>query len=72
VIGAVIILGVLAIIAYTRSSPPSDTDTDMQTATRAGMFAVGALWGFRDREELESHGARAVIEGPTELIGLLD
>jgi peptidylprolyl isomerase len=34
VIGAVIIIGVLAIIAYTRSSPPSDTDTNLQVLLR--------------------------------------
>jgi phosphoglycolate phosphatase len=49
-----------------------DTSTDMETAVAAGMFPVGALWGFRDRDELEAHGARAVIERPPELIPLLD
>ena len=29
-----------------------DTNTDMQTAVAAGMFPVGALWGFRTAEEL--------------------
>ena len=27
-----------------------DTSTDMKTGKAAGMFTVGALWGFRDRE----------------------
>ena len=45
-----------------------DTKTDMETAENAGMFAVGALWGFRTREELESSGARKVIEWPEELL----
>jgi phosphoglycolate phosphatase len=49
-----------------------DTSTDMETAVAAGMVPVGALWGFRDREELESHGARAVIARPLDLIPLLD
>jgi len=49
-----------------------DTDTDMQTAVRAGFFPVGAAWGFRDREELLAHGARAVIDQPAELLALLD
>jgi phosphoglycolate phosphatase len=49
-----------------------DTDTDMQTAVRAGFFPVGAAWGFRDREELIAHGALTVIDEPAELLELLD
>jgi len=48
-----------------------DTDTDMQTAVSAGMFAVGALWGFRSAEELADNGASALIGSPMELLGLL-
>lgn len=48
-----------------------DTDVDMQTARAAGMFPVGALWGFRDRTELRASGAQAVIEHPGELLDLL-
>lgn len=49
-----------------------DTLTDMRTAEAAGMFPVGALWGFRDREELVEHGARAVVEAPGEVVALLE
>jgi phosphoglycolate phosphatase len=49
-----------------------DTDTDMQTAVAAGMFPVGALWGFRDAEELTANGARVLIERPLDLLPLLD
>lgn len=49
-----------------------DTDTDMKTAERAGMFAVGACWGFRDAAELEASGARALIRHPRELLELLE
>ncbi len=45
-----------------------DTATDMKTARGAGMFAVGALWGFRPREELQGAGAQALIAHPTELL----
>jgi phosphoglycolate phosphatase len=45
-----------------------DTGTDMITANEAGMFAVGVLWGFRKAEELVSHGARALVEKPHELL----
>jgi phosphoglycolate phosphatase len=49
-----------------------DTDTDMQTAVAAGLFAVGCTWGFRDRDELLSNGADAIIDHPSELLPLLD
>jgi phosphoglycolate phosphatase len=48
-----------------------DSNTDMRTASAAGMFAVGVLWGFRSREELLSAGAKALIERPIDLLRLL-
>jgi phosphoglycolate phosphatase len=48
-----------------------DSGIDMLTARRAGMYAVGALWGFRDRRELLENGAQALIEKPDELLRLL-
>ncbi len=45
-----------------------DTATDMRTATAAGMFAVGCLWGFRPRAELEAAGAAALIEHPGDFL----
>ncbi len=48
-----------------------DTCVDMKAAVAAGMFPVGALWGFRDAEELERFGARALIRRPGELLALL-
>ncbi len=47
-----------------------DTSIDMLTAIRAGMCPVGALWGFRPREELESAGAQHLIERPQDLLDL--
>ncbi len=44
-----------------------DTSTDMKTALRAGLYPIGALWGFRDKEELLAGGARAVIASPLEI-----
>jgi len=43
----------------------------MMTANNAGMFAVGALWGFRTKEELLGSGARAVIAHPRELLEVI-
>ncbi len=49
-----------------------DSAVDMKTAVRAGMFPVGALWGFRTQEELLEHGAKALIAEPMELLRLLE
>jgi phosphoglycolate phosphatase len=48
-----------------------DTDTDMQTAVAAGMFPVGCTWGFREAAELAAHGAKVLVDRPTELLELL-
>lgn len=49
-----------------------DSATDMETATAAGMYAVGATWGYRSADELRTHGARVLIDHPNELLNLLD
>jgi phosphoglycolate phosphatase len=48
-----------------------DTGTDMKTAVSAGMFPMGALWGFRTAQELTDHGARVLINNPMDLIQYL-
>lgn len=49
-----------------------DTSTDMQTGKAAGMFTVGALWGFRDAEELNENGADLLAQRPTDLIKICE
>lgn len=49
-----------------------DTATDMKTGKGAGAYTVGALWGFRKREELEEHHADAIIAHPMELLQIID
>lgn len=49
-----------------------DTNVDMKTAVAAGMYPVGALWGFRSAEELRRSGAAVLLSSPPDLIGLLD
>jgi len=44
-----------------------DTAVDMETAQNAGIKTVGALWGFRTKEELEKAGADYLIEYPLHL-----
>ncbi len=48
-----------------------DTNTDMKTGKSAGMFTIGVLWGFREREELVENHADAIIEKPQEIIDYL-
>lgn len=48
-----------------------DSWVDMETGHNAGARAVGVLWGFRDRAELEAHHADAVISRPEELLELV-
>lgn len=48
-----------------------DTATDMETARAAGMFAVGATWGFRPESELRAAGAQAIVKHPREVLTLL-
>jgi phosphoglycolate phosphatase len=43
----------------------------MQTATNAGMGAVGVSWGYRPKEELLADGAIHIINSPLDLITLL-
>jgi phosphoglycolate phosphatase len=49
-----------------------DTGTDMRTARGAGMYPVGALWGFRSAEELRENGAKRLISEPLELVSFLE
>lgn len=49
-----------------------DTSIDMLTANAAGMFAAGALWGFRTAEELMASGAKVLLENPLDLLKLLE
>jgi len=49
-----------------------DTNTDMRTASAAGMFGAGALWGFRSADELAANGAKALLRAPEDVLCLLD
>ncbi len=48
-----------------------DSDVDMKTGKAAGIFTVGAEWGFRTKELLEETGADATIAHAKELLGYL-
>lgn len=48
-----------------------DTGTDMVTARKAGIFSLGALWGFRNSSELIENGAQALLERPLEVLNYI-
>ena len=45
-----------------------DTGTDMLTAKAAGLTAIGALWGFRGKDELAENGADFFAKRPVDII----
>lgn len=49
-----------------------DSGSDMQAAVSAGMYPVGALWGFRPREELVANGARALVDRPADVVAVVE
>ena len=65
--------GALRIAAETGIKPAQtlylgDTLVDMKTAVSAGMFPIGALWGFRDEPELRAGGAELLLQHPLQLL----
>lgn len=65
--------GALRIAAESAMTPESflylgDTLVDMQTAVAAGMFPIGALWGFREEKELREGGAKLLLAHPAEML----
>ena len=57
--------------------PPSaflfvgDSAEDIKTAEAAGMYSVGAAWGFRGPKELEENGCRTLVQHPLDILLLL-
>lgn len=48
-----------------------DSAVDMDTAHNAGLRAIGVLWGYRSKQELETAGADWLIRDPSELLPLV-
>jgi phosphoglycolate phosphatase len=48
-----------------------DRGADMAAARHHGVAAVGALWGYGSREELEAAGAQSCCAAPRELLAIL-
>ncbi len=49
-----------------------DTSVDMQCAVAAGMYPVGALWGFRTEKELLESGAAMIAGTPEDVLKKLE
>lgn len=67
--------GALKICSFLNMSPENfiylgDSGVDMLTAVKAGMYPVGALWGFRTAEELTDCGAKLLAKHPSDLLQL--
>ena len=45
-----------------------DRNQDINAANQIGIDSVGVIWGYGDREELETAGATYIIEKPADLI----
>ena len=48
-----------------------DSNVDIRTAKNGGLSSCGVLWGFRDREELETEGADHIVSTTEELAALI-
>ncbi len=48
-----------------------DTGVDAKTGKNAGIFTVGVLWGFREKEELIENGADVIIDKPCQILEFL-
>lgn len=49
-----------------------DSDVDIVTGKNANIKTIGVTWGFRKRQELEKHGADAIVNTPNEIESIID
>ena len=42
----------------------------METAANAGVFSIGAEWGFRSVDELKNAGAGALAAQPSDILAI--
>ena len=45
-----------------------DSDVDILTARNAGLPCISVLWGFRDRDFLQAHGATTFVSSPLQIV----
>ena len=61
------VLQAMEILGVARCVYVGDSEVDVRTSQNAGVPCLSVLWGFRDREELETVGAVHFCESPDEL-----
>lgn len=49
-----------------------DSEVDLATAKNVGIPCISVLWGFRDKELLESQGAKMFAASPMEVLSVLE
>lgn len=49
-----------------------DSEVDVATAMNAGIDSIIVEWGFRDREFLESEGAKVFAQKPADVLDILE
>lgn len=69
--------GLLGVIAQLRCAPDDciyvgDSHTDLTTARRAGVHAIGVTWGAHPRAELAPMGFDALVDTPHQLLELVE
>lgn len=48
-----------------------DSEVDVATARNSGLSCISVLWGFRDKNFLQEHGADTFASNPHEIVTLL-
>lgn len=48
-----------------------DSDVDMQTAENSGLKAIGVLWGFRNKADLEAYNPFGIAENAEKLAKII-
>ena len=49
-----------------------DSEVDYQTAVNSGLKCISVLWGFRDKDLLESYGAKCFANTPNDVVKMLE
>ncbi len=49
-----------------------DSGVDAELGKNAGFYFIGALWGYRDADELISHGADVLAEQPADISKIIN
>jgi phosphoglycolate phosphatase len=49
-----------------------DAPTDIEVALRAGAYAIGVSWGYREEADLVAAGAQAIAHEPADFVRIFD